>query len=133
MYGVGRGVAKDDVEAVKWYRKAAEQGLADGQFFLGWMYEEGRGVAEDEVEAVKWYRKAARASRDGEFGLGNMYAEGRGGAKDEVEAYKWYLLAGAQGNDLAKKQIARIKGILTPQQRAEGRRRVQKWKPVAAE
>ena len=26
MYGKGEGVAEDDREAVKWYRKAAEQG-----------------------------------------------------------------------------------------------------------
>ena len=26
VYANGRGVAKDDVEAMKWYRKAAEQG-----------------------------------------------------------------------------------------------------------
>jgi TPR repeat protein len=28
MYGNGRGVPKDDMEAVRWYRKAAEQGDA---------------------------------------------------------------------------------------------------------
>ena len=58
-YVDGRGVAKDDAEAVKWYRKAAGQGNADGQFELGYMYESGRGVAKDEAEAAKWYQKAA--------------------------------------------------------------------------
>ena len=29
MYAKGRGVKKDDVQAVQWYRKAAEQGRAD--------------------------------------------------------------------------------------------------------
>ena len=29
MYEYGRGVAKNDVEAVKWYRKAAEQGVSE--------------------------------------------------------------------------------------------------------
>jgi TPR repeat protein len=28
MYGTGTGVPQDDDEAVKWYRKAAEQGHA---------------------------------------------------------------------------------------------------------
>ena len=32
---MGRGVAKDEVEAVKWFRKAAEQNYAQAQFFLG--------------------------------------------------------------------------------------------------
>lgn len=59
MYEEGRGVAKDKVEAVKWYRKAAEQGEADGQYRLGEMYDKGLGVESNANEAVKWFRKAA--------------------------------------------------------------------------
>ena len=47
------------MEAVKWYRRAAEQGNAIGQVNLGLMYELGQGVAQEDAEAVKWYRKAA--------------------------------------------------------------------------
>jgi TPR repeat protein len=42
-YLKGEGVAKDDVEAAKWYRKAAEQNDAVGQYNLGVCYHEGRG------------------------------------------------------------------------------------------
>jgi len=59
LYDAGRGVAKDDAEAVRWYRKAADQGRASAQYNLGVMYDEGEGVTEDDVEAVRWYRKAA--------------------------------------------------------------------------
>jgi len=59
MYANGRGVPQDAAEAVKWYRKAADQGDATGQYNLGWMYANGRGVPQDDAEAVKWYRKAA--------------------------------------------------------------------------
>ncbi|WP_146113983.1 tetratricopeptide repeat protein, partial [Haemophilus influenzae] len=59
MYYNGHGVKQDDFEAVKWYRKAAEQGYADAQFNLGNMYYNGHGVKQDDFEAVKWYRKAA--------------------------------------------------------------------------
>ena len=38
MYGDGLGVAKDEAEAVKWYRKAADQGYATAQFNLGVIY-----------------------------------------------------------------------------------------------
>ena len=31
MYENGEGVPQDDKQAVKWYRKAADQGYADGQ------------------------------------------------------------------------------------------------------
>ena len=59
MYRDGRGVREDDEEAVRWYRRAAEQGHAPAQTNLGWMYENGRGVRRDRVEAVRWYRLAA--------------------------------------------------------------------------
>ena len=57
---VGIGVPKDNVEAVKWYRMAAEGGSATGQMFLGKLYDGGRGVAADTAEATKWYLKAAK-------------------------------------------------------------------------
>jgi hypothetical protein len=38
MYDNGEGVLEDDKEAVKWLRKAAEQGDADAQNNLGYVY-----------------------------------------------------------------------------------------------
>ena len=58
-YDKGEGVVKDQVEAVKWFRKAAEQNYAEAQYNLGVCYHNGEGVTKDQVEAVKWYRKAA--------------------------------------------------------------------------
>ena len=59
-YDRGDGVAEDHVEAVKWYRKAAEHNDAEAQYNLGICYERGDGVAEDWVEAYKWLLLAAR-------------------------------------------------------------------------
>ncbi|MDX1251456.1 MAG: sel1 repeat family protein [Gammaproteobacteria bacterium] len=59
MYLLGRGVPKDAAEAVKWYRKAAEQGITAARINLGNMYADGRGVPKDEVQALNWYRAAA--------------------------------------------------------------------------
>jgi S1-C subfamily serine protease len=42
------------VEAVKWYRKAAEQNDAPAQYLLGRSYAEGQGVPKDYVEAYRW-------------------------------------------------------------------------------
>ena len=49
---------QDYAEAVKWYRKAAEQGYADAQYNLGSCYYNGKGVPQNYAEAVKWYCKA---------------------------------------------------------------------------
>ena len=51
-------MTKDEVEAVRWYRKSAELGNAAAQSSLGMMYADGVGVVKNEMEAVKWYRKA---------------------------------------------------------------------------
>ncbi|MFP4502860.1 MAG: tetratricopeptide repeat protein, partial [Candidatus Hydrogenedentota bacterium] len=54
-------VAQDDAEAVKWYRKAAEQDYADAQLNLGVMYRLGEGVVQDYVRAHMWLNLAASA------------------------------------------------------------------------
>jgi hypothetical protein len=95
------GVAKDEAEAAKWWRKAAEQNHVEAQCCLGFCYKHGHGVARDEAEAVKWYRKAAQqnysqAQRD----LGRCYYFGQGLAKDYVEAVKWWRKAAEQNPEL---------------------------------
>ena len=42
-----------------WYRKAAEQGVAEAQRALGCLYLMGAGVPEDSHEAAMWLRRAA--------------------------------------------------------------------------
>ena len=59
MFQNGLGVAKDEVAAVSWYRKAAEQGHAKAQYNLGVMFQYGLGVSKNRAEAVYWYIKAA--------------------------------------------------------------------------
>ena len=56
---VTRREAQSDVVAARWFRKAADQGDAGAQYYLGNMFEQGRGVALSDVEAARWYRKAA--------------------------------------------------------------------------
>ena len=58
------GVAKDEAEAAKWFRKAAEQNVADAQYNLGVCYDSGEGVAKDEIEAYKWWLLAAGNGND---------------------------------------------------------------------
>jgi TPR repeat protein len=53
------GVAENDTEAVKWYRLAADQGVALAQYALGLMYANGRGVAQNDVMAYVWWSVSA--------------------------------------------------------------------------
>ena len=59
MYGEGRGSPQDYVLAARWYRRAAEQGLAQAQHNLGALYDAGRGVPQDYVRAYAWLNLAA--------------------------------------------------------------------------
>ena len=111
MYATGNGVPKDDQEAVRWYRKSAEQGLADAQFLLGTMYATGKGVPQDYREAAKWYRNAAEQGlAEAQYGLGAMYDFGMGVPKDHREAVKWYRKAAEQGDAEAQTNLGVMYG-----------------------
>ncbi len=101
-YG-GREVSKDLVQAVRWYRKAAEQGNAQAQLSLGLCYHNGEGVARDMSQAVEWYRKAAESGNvQAQASLGLCCYNGDGIAKDFSQAVKWYMKAAKSGNAQAQ-------------------------------
>jgi TPR repeat protein len=104
MYEGGKGLPKNEVEAAKWYRRAAEQGYALAQALLGIMYEDGKGgLPKNDVEAVKWYRRAAEQGyARAQTHLGIMYENGTGLTKNEAEAAKWYRRAAEQGDTFAQ-------------------------------
>jgi TPR repeat protein len=59
LYAGKQGATRNPVEAVKWFRQAANQNHPAAQSNLGVCYERGDGVAKYEVEAYKWYLLAA--------------------------------------------------------------------------
>jgi hypothetical protein len=54
MYALGHGVQRDKEEAVRWYKKAAKQGVAEGIYNVAISYYNGEGVGEDIVAAYAW-------------------------------------------------------------------------------
>ena len=59
MYAKGQGVEQNFAEAIRWFRRAAEQGLAMAQANLGTMYASGQGVKQNLVLAYMWLSLAA--------------------------------------------------------------------------
>ncbi len=59
MYAEGKGVIKNDAEAVRWFKKSADQGLAQAQYNIGYMYYKGKGVTKNKDYAKYWLKKAA--------------------------------------------------------------------------
>lgn len=94
IYLTGDGVAKDDVEAVKWLRMAAEQDNALGERYLAEMYFKGRGVTADNAEAAKWLRMAAeQGDAESQHNLAVLYTQGLGVIRSVKEAAKWMRLS----------------------------------------
>ncbi len=57
--GVATASQEDFAEAFQLCKPLAEQGDADAQNRVGWMYSKGKGVPQDYAEALKWLRLAA--------------------------------------------------------------------------
>ena len=132
MYANGWGVAQSDAEAVKWWRKAADQGFAQAQFSLGYAYDIGQGVPQDHAQAFGWYRLAAnQGSAGAQYSLGVMCDKGKGVPQDDVQAYMWFNLAASRSSGEARERAAknrdRVYERLTFDQRAEGRRLAREW------
>lgn len=97
-FASGRGGARDDSEAFRWFEQAAEAGLAEAQFNLGVMYANGRGVVRNMAAAARWYEEAANQGiAAAQFNIGTLYATGVGVGKDEVRAAEWLQRAAIKG------------------------------------
>ncbi|MGM9833436.1 MAG: toll/interleukin-1 receptor domain-containing protein [Candidatus Limisoma sp.] len=100
------GKQKDYVKAVELFRKAAEQGSAAAQLYLGCCYKDGAGVDKDNEEAVKWYRKAAEQGlSQAQNNLGTCYINGVGVAKNLNEAFFWFRKSAVQGYAVAQSNL----------------------------
>lgn len=110
-YYLNPGATVDDMrrnylEAAKWFRMAAEQGTAEGQAAMGWLYEKGHGVTPDLLEASRWYRRAATQGMvEAQYNLALLYHHGRGVTQNDDLAEKWYLQAAEQGHVCAQNNL----------------------------
>lgn len=117
-------VKKNPLEAVKWFRKSAEQDNHRALCQLGYSYVIGFGVKKDMSEAVKCFHKAAVLGSTGAFSFfadcytvdNGIYLDS-GLSKNDIEAYAYYILAGSGDKILSNK--------LTPSQIEAGKKRSQ--------
>jgi TPR repeat protein len=102
------GLAKDEREAARLFKLAADHGNAGAGVSLGYFYEKGLGdLAKDDREAVRLYRLAAdQGNAAGQNNLGVLYRDGRGGlTKDEREAARLFKLASDQNNAYGQQNL----------------------------
>ena len=106
LYHAGKGTLADPVEAAKWCRKAAEQGLLKAMKSLASSYRDGDGVDQDEGAMVIWLRKAAGLDdADAQCEL-SIYLSHNGTTDAErAEADKWLRKAATLGQPIAQANL----------------------------
>ena len=100
--------------AAEWFRKAADQGHAAAQYYLGVLSEKGLGRPQDLAEAALWYTRSARQGNAlAQLSLGKMYRQGQGVKTDNIEAYKWLKLAQLQGLQGAQNEVTTCAAVMS--------------------
>lgn len=92
---------------MKWYLRAAEQGLPEAQNNVGLMYAEGLGAPHNDFEAVRWYRLSAlQEFAVAQNNLGWMCYQGRGIERNYGEAARWHRRSAEQALPNAQFNLA---------------------------
>lgn len=108
-------------QALPWYLKAAQSGVAEAQVRLAEFYAEGLVVEQDDEQAEAWFGRAAEQGDDeGQFALGLHHEEVLG---DNATAAVWYEKAARQGNPDAQYRL----GLLLLGEPGVARHAVRAW------
>lgn len=92
-----------------WFRRAALQGDAFGQYGLATLYSEGLGLPKDYTKAAQWYHKAAQqGDAKAQYHLGTLYYNGAGVKKNVTEAINWFLKSAEAGEKRAMQYLQLI-------------------------
>lgn len=117
---VGKGVQKDPVQSAYWFKKAADQGDAEAQNELGYLYSWGLGVPRDNAQAFRWFARAAgQGYQQAKLNLAVMYMRGIGVARDPRFATDLLTELAKRGSARAQDYLGMmyLDGIGVPQDR----------------
>ena len=94
-------------QAAKWYKSAADTGIATAAYNLGTLYYNGQGFTQDYTAARHWFEIAARRNDPyAQFQLGTMAGDGKGMDQDASTEMRWYVKAAQQGLPAAQYNLA---------------------------
>jgi len=98
--------AQDYEAAFEAWQPLAEQGVADAQYGIGFMYESGWGMARDFSKAFRWYQLAAQQDHvQAQYNLGLLYRDGRGVARNDALGLYWIQTAADGGDQRARNYL----------------------------
>ncbi|MCF0253949.1 MAG: sel1 repeat family protein [Duodenibacillus sp.] len=104
LYYAGKGVDRSVDEAARWYQRAAEQNIPQGQLALGILHFSGQGVKQDPAAAAALFEKAAAQDyAPAQYNLAYVYMSGAAGfAQDQARGLE--LLGKSADNGFAPAQ-----------------------------
>lgn len=110
LHDVSVGIRPDARQAIRWYRLAAEQGVAEAQQKLALGYARGEGVDPDMQQAVRWWLRAARQGHaNAQYNLGMVFVTGHDGiARDIHKAIHWWRQAALAGDSMAQYKLGAL-------------------------
>jgi len=95
----GRGIAKDEAAALRWFVRAALAGHVEAINMVGRCFDLGWGTPIDKRQAAQWFKAAADRGLDwGMYNYATALALGEGVAEDRVAALTLFRKAAAMGN-----------------------------------
>jgi tRNA A-37 threonylcarbamoyl transferase component Bud32 len=109
-YANGEGVSKDDLEALRWFLRAAGGGNTAAMLTLGGLYLFGSdAVPQSDDDAVRWFQKAADLKNPaGLYDLAGLYEKGQGVPRSMEKAKQLYQESAALGNAEAQRRLAAL-------------------------
>ena len=109
-YANGEGISKDDLEALRWFLRAAGGGNTAAMLSLGGMYLFGSdAVPQSDDEAVRWFQKAADLKNPaGLYDLAGLYEKGQGVPRSIEKARQLYQESAALGNAEAQRRLVAL-------------------------
>lgn len=129
-YFFGQYVERDEATGIAWWRRGADADDPNAYFLLGIAADNSRDLPRNPEDAVAWYRRAADRGHPNALNeLAVHYRDGSGTARDPVSAYMLFRLAEERGVNVAGRNRAKLLATMTPEEIAEGERRVAAWKP----
>lgn len=116
-YYMGTYTSRNDIEAFKWLKLAADKGYTKVYSLLGIMYYTGRGTIQDYSQALAWGKKAAECGdQQGYYLYGRMKGLGQGCDVDYKESIFYLQKAAESGNPDASSAIGSMyfygKGVI---------------------
>ena len=107
LYKTGiQGLSSDESEALRWLLKAGENGNADAQNQLGYIYISGNKqskVKPNEEEALKWWKKSAETGHmEAQYNVATVYAR---------MAKRYWKIASEKGDEKSSYMLKQMKNL----------------------